>query len=207
MPSHTLPFDGCRAVSARKRGVADACAVLFVLVPSGKVHCRKALLVSGLHGLHATLGPVRCGAEQRPSPAPGPRRPSEPGPPRRTRRGHPEHMRSEQAHRPARSQQPPSIRATGADDSGESQVGNGAALEDLDPLTRSEMTRSRTTETAHGKGWLPSCRWREPAYPMCYMGLAKGRCAPPSIPRLPAPLPGARPSGRPSARSSLEVLR
>ena len=46
------------------------------------------------------------------------------------------------------------IRATAADDDGEPQVGNPAELENLDPLTRSEMNSLRTTETAHGNSWL-----------------------------------------------------
>ena len=45
------------------------------------------------------------------------------------------------------------------------------------------MTSSRTTETAHGKGWLPSCRWREPAYSMLNIEAGEGRLRPPSNPR------------------------
>ena len=53
--------------------------------------------------------------------------------------------------------------------------------------------------------------WRlghhEPADPMSDIGLARGRCAPPSNPRHPATLPGSRPSGGRCPRSSLEVRR
>ena len=82
------------------------------------------------------------------------------------------------------------------------QVRSPAAREEPKSHTRSEMTSSRTTETAHRVSWLlPSTR-QEPAYPMSDIGLARGRCAPPSIPRLPAALPGSRPSGGRRLRSS-----
>ena len=57
------------------------------------------------------------------------------------------------------------------------------------------MTSSRTTDTAHGNSGLPTCRCREPADPMCYIGLARGRAAPPSNPLHPAALPGLRAAG------------
>ena len=97
-------------------------------------------------------------------------------------------MRSEQSHRPTRSQQPRSIGSEqpGQMTAGEPQLENRSGLEDPKQLTRSEMTSSRTTGTAHGNSWLLSCTWQEPAYPMCHIGLASGRCAPPSNPRHPA---------------------
>ena len=183
-------FRARRAVFGREREVVtDACMVLFTLAPSGKVHCRKALSVNSLHRLRATLGPVRRRGQYR-SPAPDPRRSTEPGPRRSTRPGPPshetrtpEHMRPEQSHRPTRSQTTPiqPSRANGADDDGESK--RGTHLRTWTRLSRSEMTSSRTTETVHGNSWLPSCRWREPAYSMLNIDAGEGMLRPPSNPR------------------------
>ena len=106
-------------------------------------------------------------------------------------------MRSEPISPPRQIPTAPSIRSEQPRQmtTGQSCAGNGPALEDLDPFTKSEMTSSRTTETAHGNSWLPTCRCREPAYPMCHIVLARGRCAPPSNPRLPAAVPGLRAEG------------
>ena len=90
----------------------------------------------------------------------------------------------------------PGTRTTAADGNGAtSSQSNPAVLEDPESQSRSEMSSRRRRQPPPGN----RARWwsevDEPAYPMCYMGLARGRCAPPSIPRLPAPLTGSRPSG------------
>ena len=89
--------------------------------------------------------------------------------------------RSEPPHRPTRSQRPRSIRSEQPRQmtTGEPQVGIGTRHEDLDPLTRSEATSSRTAETAHGNSWLMTCRCHEPAHAMCHIAhLARGSCVP-----------------------------
>ena len=110
-------------------------------------------------------------------------------------------------HRPARSQQPPPIRPElpGQMTAGQSHDGNGFALEDLDALTESERTSSRTTETADGTSWLLSCRWQEPAYSMYIHRAGEGELPPPSIPHCRAPESGSRESGRRRPRSILPV--
>ena len=88
---------------------------------------------------------------------------------------------------------------------GEPQVENGSALEDPDPLTRSKMTSSRTMEAAHENSWLLSCRWQEPAYPLCTQGLARVSCLPLRTPTAASPDSGSRESGRRRPRSILPV--
>ena len=100
----------------------------------------------------------------------------------------------------------PGTRRTAADGNGAtSSQRNPAALENLAPLTRSEMTSARTTETAHGNRWLLSCRWQEPAYPLCTQGLARVSCLPLRTPTAASPDSGSRESGRRRPRSILPV--
>ena len=187
-------------------------AVPLPLVRSTAVHFCKAFPVSSLHELRATLG--QNGAErnnvdlqhQSRSDPRSQYRGDPPEPPRR--RGPPEHMRPEEIPPPAPDPKPrPSDQCRqGRGRRGfSSRERNG--LEDLDPLTRSEMTSSRTTGRADRNSWLLTLGCQEPAYPMSDIGLARGRCAPPSIPRHPAPLPGSRLNGGRCPRSSLEVRR
>ena len=49
------PFEIARAVFGAQTGRTDACTVRFALVQSGEVYCRKALPISSLHKLRATL--------------------------------------------------------------------------------------------------------------------------------------------------------
>ena len=88
---------------------------------------------------------------------------------------------------------------------GQPQVRETGRSEILAPLTRFEMTSARTTETAHGNSWLLSCRWQEPAYPLCTQGLARVSCLPLRTPTAASPDSGSRESGRRRPRSILPV--
>ena len=177
-----------------------ASAVPLALVCSAVVHFRKALPISGLQDLHATLDQYDAErnhvvSSTRPAAVHGTstasiHRSHRPDEDNRSTRD------PEQSHRP-RPIRNPFIRSvrTGRTTTGDSRVGSGTGLEDPDPLTRSEMTGSRRAGTADRNSWLLTLGCQEPAYSMCYMELARGRCAPPSNPRLPAALPGSRPSG------------
>ena len=92
----------------------------------------------------------------------------------------------------------PGTRTTAADENGAtSSQRNPAALENLAPLTRSEMTSARTTETAHGNRWLLSCRWQEPADPMCvHWGWRGGATRPLRTPGVPRPCGSRGRAGR-----------
>ena len=58
------PFEIARTISGHGQVVRDASAVPFAVVQSGEVHFRKALPVSSLHELRATLdNTVRSGTE------------------------------------------------------------------------------------------------------------------------------------------------
>ena len=60
------------------------------------------------------------------------------------------------------------------------------------------VSKSDGTPAVEAGSW--PFRRHEPADPMCYIGLARGRSAPPSNPRLPAAQPGLQ-AGRSAPRS------
>ena len=77
---------------------------------------------------------------------------------------------------------------------GESQVEIGTRLENLDPLTRSEMTRSRTPETAAGKQLAPAIYTAGASRPDVLHRAGEGALRYPFEPpafRRPAPAGGA----------------
>ena len=148
-----------------------------------------------LGGLEVSRG---CGARRHRSPAPVPRRSTEPVPRRST--GATASTRATGAHQsrtgPTQPAPPdpetPAIRSeqTGAENDGDSQVGNETGLEDLGPPH--EIRNDQLTNDGNGgrQSWLITFGCDEPAYPMSDIGLARGRCAPPSNPR-PAGVPRA----------------
>ena len=118
-------------VGAETRPYSHTCAVPCGLVWFKAVQFRKVLRVSSLQESCATLDHHRTQRNNVGLPHQyrvDPRNQNDR--PRHTGRRQPEHMRSEQLHRLARSQRPRSIRikTTEPDDSGEPQVGNGSAL-------------------------------------------------------------------------------